>query len=396
VSRSELILKVFIASPSDVTDERESLESVIQEINKVWSGQLGLRLELERWEANARPGFGTDAQAVLNSQINRDCDVFIAIFWGRLGTPTPRATSGTVEEFQRALARHRASPGSVELLIYFKDAPIAPSKLDPVQLQRLAEFKREVEKIGGLHWTFETTADFESTARSHLGALVQAWAARSRSGRSTDSVQRSPEPVESESPKLDDSDEYGFLDHLETFDAKNSDMCAALRYMAEATERIKLRFSERAQSLNGLGELTEKGNLRDAKKAITLLSDDLHSYAAVLEQQLPLFTGSSKASLEAVSRALVVYKDFKKGDDANLVTLAQTFGEMREAGIGAAEGLNGFKSMLAGLPRVTIEFNKARRRVIRGLEGVLSGIQSHATTTANILQAVDELRSASN
>jgi hypothetical protein len=100
VPRQEHVFSLFVASPGDVADERNRLEEIIRELNITWSRELGIRLELVRWETHAYPGISQDAQAVINEQIPADYDLFIGLMWCRYGTPTGRAGSGTIEEFQ--------------------------------------------------------------------------------------------------------------------------------------------------------------------------------------------------------------------------------------------------------------------------------------------------------
>jgi hypothetical protein len=104
----------------------------------------GLQLELLGWETHAYPQFGEDPQAVINNQIGTDYDIFIGVLWARIGTPTPRHPSGTLEEFQTAYQKWQAGRGSVNLMIYFKDEPVPPSKLDPAQLAHVQSFKNEL------------------------------------------------------------------------------------------------------------------------------------------------------------------------------------------------------------------------------------------------------------
>lgn len=73
------------------------MDRVVAELNRGIADERGLVVELIRWETHVRPVIGTDAQDVINRQIGVP-DVFIGIFWKRLGTPTPRAPSGTAEE----------------------------------------------------------------------------------------------------------------------------------------------------------------------------------------------------------------------------------------------------------------------------------------------------------
>lgn len=70
--RTETILRVFVASPSDLDEEKEALVSVIEEMNTVWSKKLATRLDYIDWKTNTYPDFGADAQAVINEQIADD------------------------------------------------------------------------------------------------------------------------------------------------------------------------------------------------------------------------------------------------------------------------------------------------------------------------------------
>lgn len=170
--RQNQILQVFVASPSDVSAERATLETVIAELNHTWSRSLGVTFELLKWETNVRPSFSTDAQASINEQIGQDYDVFIGVFWSRLGTATPRAGSGSVEEFEQALHRFTSDGQWPEIMLYFKQAPMSPSDIVPAQLQALHDFKKSLSGRGGLYSEFDDIAGFEASLRSHLAAIA--------------------------------------------------------------------------------------------------------------------------------------------------------------------------------------------------------------------------------
>src|SRR5215204_7344364 len=110
MGRQTTILQVFVASPSDLKSERIALESVIRELNQMHSETTGAYLELIKWETHAIPGFGSDPQAVINEQIADKYDIFIGMLATKFGSPTPRAGSGTEEEFERAYERFIRSP----------------------------------------------------------------------------------------------------------------------------------------------------------------------------------------------------------------------------------------------------------------------------------------------
>ena len=214
--RDERVLVVFAASPSDLEPERNRLEEVIRELNITWSRMFGVRLDLVRWETHGHPGFGVDAQDVLNRELPGDPDIFIGLMWSRYGTPTGRAGSGTEEEFQRAITRFHQDSSSVKIMFYFKDAPIAPSAIDPEQLSRVQHFRSSLGSEGGLYWNFATLEDFERLIRLHLARQIQEFISGPRADPATVSVA----PTDSADSSSDSDEEFGLLDYLDLMEER--------------------------------------------------------------------------------------------------------------------------------------------------------------------------------
>src|ERR1700677_3816099 len=97
--RNASVLRILIASPADVSQERQAAQRVISQWNASNSMARGVVLESVLWESHSYPAAGSP-QEVLNQQIVDDCDIVVGIFWTRLGTPTATAASGTVEEIE--------------------------------------------------------------------------------------------------------------------------------------------------------------------------------------------------------------------------------------------------------------------------------------------------------
>ena len=55
------------------------------------------------FETAAVPIAGAHPQAIINSQGLKDADIVFAVFGSRIGSPTPDAISGTVEELEAAI-----------------------------------------------------------------------------------------------------------------------------------------------------------------------------------------------------------------------------------------------------------------------------------------------------
>lgn len=167
-------LRVFLASPGDVWQEREKMEEIINELNHGIAAEKNIILELVKWETHGWPGFGRDAQAVINEQVGA-YDIFIGVMWNRLGTPTTIAQSGTVEEFERAyeLWKTHKQP---KLFFYFNKTP---SNLDTIesidQKRKVLEFKQLIQKMGALYWEYESVDSFRKELSRHLTHEIRKW-----------------------------------------------------------------------------------------------------------------------------------------------------------------------------------------------------------------------------
>jgi hypothetical protein len=146
-------IRIFLASPSDVEQERDALSALIQEVNDVLAFLVpdrALRLELVRYETHAFPdvGLAGSAQDVINRQIPIDYDIFVGVMWKRAGTPTATSPSGTIEEFRRVLA-HRQDTGRPYIMFYFCDEHVPfPHGQELDQLQTVVKFREELASIG--------------------------------------------------------------------------------------------------------------------------------------------------------------------------------------------------------------------------------------------------------
>jgi hypothetical protein len=145
---TRVVLKVFLASPSDVAQERSSAQEVVNDLNKLLGRQFGLYIELYVWEDIA-PGYG-DPQTRINPDVDQ-CDLFIGLLWERWGQPTKKYTSGFEEEFERAIVRRRVQ-AQPEIWLVFK-AP-RPEKLDEPgpQLSQVIKFRDLQKSLREVHF----------------------------------------------------------------------------------------------------------------------------------------------------------------------------------------------------------------------------------------------------
>src|SRR5215212_3879386 len=120
----------------------DAAELAVSNWNDGHAGAMGLMMEARTWRTHGVPELGEDAQAILNRQMGDHCDAIIAIFGARMGTPTPRALSGTAEEIERFVTVGK------RVMVYFSSGPIPREGFSAEQYQALEDFKRAMRQQG--------------------------------------------------------------------------------------------------------------------------------------------------------------------------------------------------------------------------------------------------------
>ena len=168
------ILRVVVASPSDVQEERDVLDNVVTEVNRGVAADRGIRLEVARWETDAYPGFHPEGpQGLIDPVLHiTDCDLLIGIFWKRFGTPTSDAESGTEHEIHIAHEAWKRS-GAPQIMIYFNEQSASPgSSAEAAEWAHVLRFKENFPEEG-LWWAYKGHTQFERLVRNHLTMYVR-------------------------------------------------------------------------------------------------------------------------------------------------------------------------------------------------------------------------------
>lgn len=169
------LVKVFLASPGDVTREADLVKETFDSINRTLGEEKGIQFKVINWKTDSFPAYGNDGQALLNEQIAEmtQFDLFIGIMWNRFGSPTPRADSGTEEEFLRAVESFEKN-GNPQIMFYFNQAPFTfISAQDAEQKMKVLEFKGKVQNQGLTH-DYNGADNFQQPFRNH----IESWLVR--------------------------------------------------------------------------------------------------------------------------------------------------------------------------------------------------------------------------
>ena len=162
------IFKAFIASPSDTINEREACLKVFDEVNTGLGEIYNFRIEPLKWETDVRPKInGQDGQSIIFDQVGNTFEIFIGIMNKRFGSATPRAGSGTEEEFNEAFKRYQ-NRKDLEIIFYFnEEPPQSMSEISASELLKIEGFRKKLQPLG-IYGIYHGVSNFEDKLRKHL------------------------------------------------------------------------------------------------------------------------------------------------------------------------------------------------------------------------------------
>jgi len=157
--------RLFIATPSDISEEKEIISQVVNEWNLNFGQSANVHIETTHWTTHSYPEYGDRPQAIINKQIVEEADIIIGVFWTRFGSPTGVANSGTEEEIKLGIKNNK------KVMVYFSDHPVSLSKVNYDEYQKIIQFKEEY-KDRGLYFSYTDSNDFRNMLRTHLSRIM--------------------------------------------------------------------------------------------------------------------------------------------------------------------------------------------------------------------------------
>ena len=180
-------IRIFIASPSDVSTERLSAYKTIDEVGDIFNilSDHDLPVDVSNlraigWE-QVPPDVGFPNHIILKRLPIEESDIFIFILWKRFGSATgtqradgSRYSSGTEQEFEEAFAqRKRNGNGRPVIMLYRKKDDFSGMNASPSERKQFNKVTRFFDECSsnGKHPTsyYEfKVSEFEVNLRKHL------------------------------------------------------------------------------------------------------------------------------------------------------------------------------------------------------------------------------------
>lgn len=160
------VIEAFIATPSDIVQERNVIREIIDEWNIVHSKSRLAIIKCLGWENDIYSSLSEGRpQECINKQVLEGSDLLIGVFWTRIGTPTGNYISGSVEEIKIHINTKKP------VMLFFSNIPVRMDSVDAVQYEKLCTFKEWCYNQG-LVTPYENVEDFINLFRRQLGLLM--------------------------------------------------------------------------------------------------------------------------------------------------------------------------------------------------------------------------------
>jgi hypothetical protein len=154
--------KLFLASSSELKDDREQFEIFINRKNNDWVAK-GVFLQLVIWEDFLDAISQTRLQDEYNKAI-RDCDLFVMLFSTKVGQYTE-------EEFETAIGQFK-STNKPFVFTYFKDAAITVSSVNRKDLNSLLDFQEKLKALGHFYTIYKNIDELKFKFSQQLDKLA--------------------------------------------------------------------------------------------------------------------------------------------------------------------------------------------------------------------------------
>lgn len=368
--------RVFIASPSDLIEEREAINGVISELNITYGNPNNIIIEQLKWETNAAPGISIESvQDLINNDIP-EYDLFIGLLWMKFGTPTKLFGSGTEEEFELAHAKFTKDPNSIQILFYFKNAvPATLNDINPEQFSKVKNFKSSLGEKNVLYWDFDQNEDLCRFLRTHIPARIESL--RKISTLPITQI----ENLESNKDDLEIEEiveeEFGILDYQELIEDSFSTSTHSLNTISEATNWIGKEMSKKTNEINKLVEKNHNQpiSFKVQRNIYDRTAQAMNDYANRLEPEIPIYFNNFEKGIDAFSKLITIYKsDFEnKNEEINEAKISLK--SLIDQTPGTIKNMTEFLLSIESLPRMSKELNIARKNATDKLKDLLNRME---------------------
>lgn len=340
--------KIFIGSPSDVQEEREIIEDIIDEMNDLYEHLDVPKLKLINIKTDVRSKIGNfEGQSVIDKQIDGKYNVFIGILWKKFGTKTENYDSGTEQEFYNAYSKYEKNPKSMEIMFYFCQRTAEFSKIDGEQLALVQKFKKKLEDKKGLYKTYSSIEEFKKIIKSDLKLLV---------------TEKNIE-FEETSEELEEEND-GLIDLMEEFEDNFNDATLEMEYLTTDIHKAE-------KDLTTLNEQNKNPDNRDiAKKYFNSTSIPINELAENVDSRGIIIVNHLNKGIDTFNSIIDIHGDFILDND-EIVKTEKSMNECYDSIEELNKSIIDLLKIVRPIQPITTKFSRSKRKLEKSLETFL-------------------------
>jgi len=376
--------RIFIASPSDLTEERDSIDNVVKELNQTFGNHNNSVIEIVKWETHSAPAITSSyIQEIINNDIG-EYDLFIGLIWKKFGTPTEKYSSGTEEEFMIAYDRFISNPNSSQILFYFKKGLVSLDDIDPEQIKKIKDFKLKLAEKNVLYWEFETKNELESFLRLHIPKRLE------NLNSQTHLLKTEAIPLEVDNDEQFE-DELGSLDYLEMFNQNFEDSSVALNEISNSTAWIGVEFGKLTKEIeivikNKNGQSVSHSIQRDFYNRAAKVLD---AFSSKIEIQIPMYVTNFENGIDSLTKLIAIYKSDFVGKEEEITEIKESLISLITQISSVIPDIKSFYNSIEKMPRVSKEFNKSRKNALDKIGTFLKKLEIMNSLASESLQVFE-------
>lgn len=303
------LINIYVACPSELESEKQILERIVEEINRDCAESLGFLYKVTYWASDIVPGIDKYPQEVINKQISGKFDILIALFWTRIGTPTPDYESGTVEEIEKAIEHNKKEHNLINIMVYFKNEPVILDKIDVDQLSRLKKYRSSLADRGVLYCEFNNPTEFESKIRSHLSKTLHNIPAPSELQTK---IMGNDQKIFYE--EKFDADELGFFDFVEINVTENKKASTLVHDFGESLNQM----NEKTNAITNEISIVLKMPNKDLALYRSLVNRQAHNWDIFIannQSKISQFKEANKKSQDSLTAMIKMSPEFGRDQE---------------------------------------------------------------------------------
>ncbi|NVD45830.1 DUF4062 domain-containing protein [Qipengyuania atrilutea] len=361
------VITIFVSSPGDVSEDRRLVLDEIQSWNQRNARDRGCFLTAMTWEDLVSPDIAESSQNVINVEVGDDYDVFLGLMWGRFGTPTLNANSGTEEEFERALARKIAGD-ALRISFLFRKSDLPFDQIDPEQIAKVREFQKSLRENGAFYRQYSDERELVSTLTTLFDRIAtekERYATKSTLDNKGGPIQIDPDLTSGDEEPSADTEldpDAGLLDLEDELTEYASLFVSELSQWGNQFYIMNEVVQQATSKMNGLSQFGQPD--REAlRNEVELVTSALSDFANFGKNKIALIEDNLEGMYRSMSGIATISHGFDMNRD-QIEHLTEQLNGLRGS-VDEADGLlTQYIDVMEGLPRIEKGFNRARSGVV--------------------------------